>query len=241
MDERVNRIYKNGYSRRYLRVTGKHLGWIANMIWICINDMIWQCSGYANQDQSPQMNLVGWFMSWKIPVKNGWWLGVPLWRNGNLHINMLIFQRPAAPTIIYQFSILEAQRDAVHQISAAHLVRIWKKKRSFAMYHAWLTWPLDTHKLSHIISLSTRCQFPTKKNSTWNQSPSAVTRQPFTTRPGPFPRACFFFHRPRVRHGFITDDQGPAADFALIFGKDHNLWSHNYVYMWFYVCNCVYM
>jgi hypothetical protein len=23
--------------------------------------------------------IAGWFISWKIPIKNGWWLGVPLW------------------------------------------------------------------------------------------------------------------------------------------------------------------
>ena len=23
--------------------------------------------------------LAGWFISWKIPIENGWWLGVPLW------------------------------------------------------------------------------------------------------------------------------------------------------------------
>ena len=27
--------------------------------------------------------IAGWLILWKIPSTNGWWLGVPLWRNGN--------------------------------------------------------------------------------------------------------------------------------------------------------------
>ena len=46
--------------------------------------------------------IAGWFFhvffhSGQYPNKNGWWLGVPLWRNGNIHITSFIVLHKRTP------------------------------------------------------------------------------------------------------------------------------------------------
>ena len=73
----------------------------------------------------------GWFISWKIPVENGWWLGVTLWRNGKLHIAPM-------PTSSYSISEGSTGHEAdpadTQSPCASHPIpvkeRIWLQLRS---------------------------------------------------------------------------------------------------------------
>ena len=115
--------------------------------------------------------LPSWLISWKIPTKNGWLLGVP-WQNGKLHDFFLLWHR-------WNPGEIPREIDSANPMIFYFLVKFIKRHRMIFMWficgsymvHIWLIYGYGDIS---IVSLWYFCY----KKRTWSHGPVEIVDLP---------------------------------------------------------------
>ena len=66
------------------KAPGRKVAWMRSYLWVYWMHQRWGCPSPWGTP------IAGWLISWHIPTKNGWWLGVPLFQETSIWIKITV-------------------------------------------------------------------------------------------------------------------------------------------------------